>query len=160
MWNLSRKYCFKNRKVENVCDVQTAAWFSVSSRSQRVSCSFLSVFIWWTLITLLNRRRTFLQQLISAADSLFQAREPQTANSHVVTVSGLVPSSIYNCTVTSFSYSTPSKPAHITITTVGRWRCAVSWYLRYHNNGGKWSLALCHFYFCLYIILENLNVST
>ncbi|XP_076577841.1 receptor-type tyrosine-protein phosphatase O isoform X2 [Chaetodon auriga] len=49
-----------------------------------------------------------------------KAREPQTANSHVVTVSGLMPSSTYNCTVTSFSYSTPSKPAHITITTVAK----------------------------------------
>ncbi|XP_070848500.1 receptor-type tyrosine-protein phosphatase O isoform X3 [Chaetodon trifascialis] len=49
-----------------------------------------------------------------------KAREPQTANSHVVTVSGLMPSSTYNCTVTSFSYSTPSKPAHITIATVAK----------------------------------------
>ncbi|XP_070785447.1 receptor-type tyrosine-protein phosphatase O [Enoplosus armatus] len=49
-----------------------------------------------------------------------KAREPQTAISHVVTVSGLMPSSTYNCTVTSFSYSTPSKPAHITITTVAK----------------------------------------
>ncbi|XP_071358835.1 receptor-type tyrosine-protein phosphatase O isoform X2 [Trachinotus anak] len=46
-----------------------------------------------------------------------KAREPQVASSHVVTVSGLMPSSSYNCTVTSFSYSTPSKPAHITIST-------------------------------------------
>ncbi|XP_039996633.1 receptor-type tyrosine-protein phosphatase O isoform X3 [Xiphias gladius] len=42
------------------------------------------------------------------------------ASSHVVTVSGLMPSSTYNCTVTSFSYSTPSKPAHIAITTVAK----------------------------------------
>ncbi|XP_040886317.1 receptor-type tyrosine-protein phosphatase O isoform X2 [Toxotes jaculatrix] len=42
------------------------------------------------------------------------------ASSHVVIVSGLMPSSTYNCTVTSFSYSTPSKPAHITITTVAK----------------------------------------
>ncbi|KAI3366676.1 hypothetical protein L3Q82_009213, partial [Scortum barcoo] len=49
-----------------------------------------------------------------------KAREPQTASSHVVTVSGLTPSSTYNCTVTSFSYSTPSKPAHITIRTVAK----------------------------------------
>ncbi|XP_051275760.1 receptor-type tyrosine-protein phosphatase O isoform X2 [Dicentrarchus labrax] len=49
-----------------------------------------------------------------------KAREPQTASSHVVTVSGLMPSSAYNCTITSFSYSTPSKPAHITISTVAK----------------------------------------
>uniref|UniRef100_A0A667YZY7 Protein tyrosine phosphatase receptor type O n=1 Tax=Myripristis murdjan TaxID=586833 RepID=A0A667YZY7_9TELE len=47
-----------------------------------------------------------------------KAREPLTASSHVLTVSGLMPSSSYNCTVTSYSYSTPSKPAYITITTV------------------------------------------
>ncbi|KAG7232242.1 hypothetical protein INR49_008869 [Caranx melampygus] len=45
--------------------------------------------------------------------------EPQVSSSHVVTVSGLTPSSSYNCTVTSFSYSTPSKPAHISISTTG-----------------------------------------
>ncbi|XP_034530063.1 receptor-type tyrosine-protein phosphatase O isoform X3 [Notolabrus celidotus] len=49
-----------------------------------------------------------------------KAREPQTSNSHVLTVSGLIPSSTYNCTVVSFSYSTPSKPAHITIRTVAK----------------------------------------
>ncbi|XP_074554283.1 receptor-type tyrosine-protein phosphatase O isoform X1 [Halichoeres trimaculatus] len=49
-----------------------------------------------------------------------KAREPQTSSSHVLTVSGLIPSSTYNCTVTSFSYSTPSKPAHITIRTVAK----------------------------------------
>ncbi|XP_069375985.1 receptor-type tyrosine-protein phosphatase O isoform X2 [Paralichthys olivaceus] len=49
-----------------------------------------------------------------------KAREPQTVTSHLVTVSGLTPSSSYNCTVTSFSYSTPSKPAHITITTAAK----------------------------------------
>ncbi|XP_039996623.1 receptor-type tyrosine-protein phosphatase O isoform X2 [Xiphias gladius] len=54
------------------------------------------------------------------ASKELKAREPQMASSHVVTVSGLMPSSTYNCTVTSFSYSTPSKPAHIAITTVAK----------------------------------------
>ncbi|XP_008297081.1 receptor-type tyrosine-protein phosphatase O-like [Stegastes partitus] len=49
-----------------------------------------------------------------------KTREPQTSTSHVVTVSGLLPSSSYNCTVTSFSYSTPSRPAHISISTVAK----------------------------------------
>lgn len=40
----------------------------------------------------------------------------------VVMVSGLMPSSSYNCSVTSFSYSAPSTPAHISITTAGRYR--------------------------------------
>nr|XP_057923403.1 receptor-type tyrosine-protein phosphatase O [Doryrhamphus excisus] len=49
-----------------------------------------------------------------------KAGEPQVSSSHVVTLSGLTPSSSYNCSVTSFSYSTPSKPAHITITTTAK----------------------------------------
>ncbi|XP_069543910.1 receptor-type tyrosine-protein phosphatase O isoform X1 [Brachyistius frenatus] len=49
-----------------------------------------------------------------------KSREPQTSSSHVVTVSGLTPSSSYNCSVTSFSYSTPSRPAHISVSTVAK----------------------------------------
>ncbi|KAF7649030.1 hypothetical protein LDENG_00148340 [Lucifuga dentata] len=49
-----------------------------------------------------------------------KAWEPQTISSHLVTISGLMPSSTYNCTVISFSYSTPSKPAHIAVTTVAK----------------------------------------
>uniref|UniRef100_A0AAR2LND1 Protein-tyrosine-phosphatase n=1 Tax=Pygocentrus nattereri TaxID=42514 RepID=A0AAR2LND1_PYGNA len=39
--------------------------------------------------------------------------------SHVLTVSNLQPSTSYNCSVTSYSYSTPSEPAYITISTLG-----------------------------------------
>ncbi|KAM8909546.1 receptor-type tyrosine-protein phosphatase O isoform 3-T3 [Spinachia spinachia] len=46
--------------------------------------------------------------------------EPQTSSSHVITISGLTPSSTYNCTVTSFSYNTASKPTHITISTAAK----------------------------------------
>uniref|UniRef100_A0AAR2KXI4 Protein-tyrosine-phosphatase n=1 Tax=Pygocentrus nattereri TaxID=42514 RepID=A0AAR2KXI4_PYGNA len=48
-----------------------------------------------------------------------KAVEPQTALSHVLTVSNLQPSTSYNCSVTSYSYSTPSEPAYITISTLG-----------------------------------------
>ncbi|XP_041833467.1 receptor-type tyrosine-protein phosphatase O isoform X2 [Melanotaenia boesemani] len=54
------------------------------------------------------------------ASKELKAREPLTSTSHMLTVSGLTPSSSYNCTVTSFSYSTPSRPAHITISTVAK----------------------------------------
>ncbi|KAM9846087.1 receptor-type tyrosine-protein phosphatase O [Aulostomus maculatus] len=56
----------------------------------------------------------------TSKDLKVKAREPQTASAPVVTVSGLMPSSTYNCTVTSFSYSTASKPAHIAIRTVAK----------------------------------------
>ncbi|KAI5610992.1 receptor-type tyrosine-protein phosphatase O precursor, partial [Silurus asotus] len=46
--------------------------------------------------------------------------EPQTAHSHVMTVNNLQASSSYNCSVTSYSYSTPSEPAYITISTLAQ----------------------------------------
>ncbi|XP_062238285.1 receptor-type tyrosine-protein phosphatase O isoform X1 [Platichthys flesus] len=49
-----------------------------------------------------------------------KAREPQTVTSHLATVSGLTPSSSYNCSIVSFSYSTPSRPAHITVSTAAK----------------------------------------
>ncbi|XP_068611331.1 LOW QUALITY PROTEIN: receptor-type tyrosine-protein phosphatase O [Brachionichthys hirsutus] len=56
----------------------------------------------------------------NAPSKELKAPEPQTTGAHLVTVSGLRASSSYNCTITSFSYSTPSKPAHITITTTSK----------------------------------------
>ncbi|XP_041934315.1 receptor-type tyrosine-protein phosphatase O isoform X2 [Alosa sapidissima] len=49
-----------------------------------------------------------------------KSREPQTSQSHVATVVGLLPASSYNCSVIGISYSTPSDPAYITITTLAR----------------------------------------
>ncbi|XP_051544364.1 receptor-type tyrosine-protein phosphatase O-like isoform X1 [Myxocyprinus asiaticus] len=46
-----------------------------------------------------------------------KVREPLVTAAHVVTVSGLQPSTLYNCTVISTSYSTASEPAYITINT-------------------------------------------
>ncbi|XP_037098628.1 receptor-type tyrosine-protein phosphatase O isoform X5 [Syngnathus acus] len=46
--------------------------------------------------------------------------EPRVSGSHALTVSGLMPSSSYNCSVVSVSYSTPSKPAHVTFTTAAK----------------------------------------
>ncbi|XP_024140158.1 receptor-type tyrosine-protein phosphatase O isoform X1 [Oryzias melastigma] len=54
------------------------------------------------------------------ANKELKAQEPLTSTSHVLTVSGLTPSSTYNCSVTSVSYSTPSRPAHVTVTTADR----------------------------------------
>ncbi|XP_061663501.1 receptor-type tyrosine-protein phosphatase O [Syngnathoides biaculeatus] len=57
---------------------------------------------------------------LSSGGKELKAREPQLSSSHVLTVSGLMPSSNYNCSVVSFSYGTPSKPAHITVTTAAK----------------------------------------
>ncbi|XP_066525534.1 receptor-type tyrosine-protein phosphatase O isoform X2 [Hoplias malabaricus] len=49
-----------------------------------------------------------------------KAGDPLTALSHVLTVSNLQPSTSYNCSVTSYSYSTPSEAAYITISTLAQ----------------------------------------
>ncbi|XP_035257894.1 receptor-type tyrosine-protein phosphatase O isoform X3 [Anguilla anguilla] len=49
-----------------------------------------------------------------------QAREPQAVHSHVATVADLRPSTTYNCSVTSYSYSTPSEPSYIAVSTPAR----------------------------------------
>ncbi|XP_028809596.1 receptor-type tyrosine-protein phosphatase O isoform X2 [Denticeps clupeoides] len=49
-----------------------------------------------------------------------KAKEPQAFHSHVITVAGLQPSSTYNCSVISYSYSTPSEPAYISVSTLAR----------------------------------------
>ncbi|KTG04162.1 hypothetical protein cypCar_00016660 [Cyprinus carpio] len=46
-----------------------------------------------------------------------KVREPLLTATHVVTVSGLQPSTSYNCTVISSSYSSISDPAYITVST-------------------------------------------
>uniref|UniRef100_A0A672NG68 protein-tyrosine-phosphatase n=1 Tax=Sinocyclocheilus grahami TaxID=75366 RepID=A0A672NG68_SINGR len=48
-----------------------------------------------------------------------KAREPLLTAARVVTVSGLQPSSSYNCSVISSSYSSASEPAFITVSTSG-----------------------------------------
>ncbi|XP_028307397.1 receptor-type tyrosine-protein phosphatase O isoform X2 [Gouania willdenowi] len=47
-------------------------------------------------------------------------REPQTSASHIFTVSGLMPASSYNCSVTSFSFSSASKTVHIMVSTADK----------------------------------------
>ncbi|XP_073694111.1 receptor-type tyrosine-protein phosphatase O isoform X1 [Garra rufa] len=46
-----------------------------------------------------------------------KVRDPLFTATHVVTVSGLQPSTSYNCTVISSSYSSASDPAYITVST-------------------------------------------
>ncbi|XP_043086645.1 receptor-type tyrosine-protein phosphatase O isoform X2 [Puntigrus tetrazona] len=49
-----------------------------------------------------------------------KVREPLLTAAHVVTVSGLQPSTSYNCTVVSSSYSSVSDPAFISVSTAVR----------------------------------------
>lgn len=53
------------------------------------------------------------------ASAHLQARDPQMVHSHIATVSSLQPATAYNCSVTSYSYSTPSEPTYIGVSTTG-----------------------------------------
>ncbi|XDV24269.1 hypothetical protein PO909_028490, partial [Leuciscus waleckii] len=46
-----------------------------------------------------------------------KVREPLVTAAHVVTVSGLQASTLYNCTVISISFNSASEPAHVTVST-------------------------------------------
>lgn len=47
-------------------------------------------------------------------------QEPVTVSSHVVTISSLTPATSYNCSVTTFSHSSPSVPTFIAVSTMGK----------------------------------------
>uniref|UniRef100_A0A8C9RI04 protein-tyrosine-phosphatase n=1 Tax=Scleropages formosus TaxID=113540 RepID=A0A8C9RI04_SCLFO len=46
--------------------------------------------------------------------------EPQIVHGHMATISGLRPATAYNCSVTSYSYSTPSEPTYVGVSTPAR----------------------------------------
>uniref|UniRef100_A0A7N5ZY53 protein-tyrosine-phosphatase n=1 Tax=Anabas testudineus TaxID=64144 RepID=A0A7N5ZY53_ANATE len=114
IYNLTVTACTersRNTSTPNIIKLEPAPPRSLYA----VNATHSSVTLLWTEEGVVD----FYQVLCkpSKASKERKAREPQTSNSHVVTVSGLMPLSTYNCSVTSFSYSTPSKPAHITVTT-------------------------------------------
>ncbi|KAM6987112.1 receptor-type tyrosine-protein phosphatase O-like isoform 2-T2 [Aplochiton taeniatus] len=114
IYNLTVTACTessRNTSMPNIIKLDPAPPKSLYA----VNASHSSVTLLWTEEGVVDFYQ-ILCKLVRPNKEL-KAREPQTANSHVVTVSGLLPSSSYNCTVTSFSYSTPSKPAYITIST-------------------------------------------
>ncbi|XP_067347262.1 receptor-type tyrosine-protein phosphatase O isoform X5 [Channa argus] len=117
IYNLTVTACTersRNTSVPNIIKLEPAPPRSLYA----VNATPSSVTLLWTEEGVVDYYQIVCKP--SKASKELKAREPQTVNSHVVTVSGLMPSSCYNCTVTSFSYSTPSKPAHISITTVAK----------------------------------------
>ncbi|KAM3859270.1 receptor-type tyrosine-protein phosphatase O [Diretmus argenteus] len=117
IYNLTVTACTersRNTSMPNIIKLEPAPPKSLYA----VNATHSSVTLLWTEEGVVD----YYQVLCKPArtNKELKAREPQTATSHVVTVSGLMPSSSYNCTVTSYSYSTPSKPAYITITTVAK----------------------------------------
>ncbi|XP_040886316.1 receptor-type tyrosine-protein phosphatase O isoform X1 [Toxotes jaculatrix] len=117
IYNLTVTACTERRRntsIPNIIKLEPAPPRSLYA----VNATHSSVTLLWTEEGVVDYYQVLCRP--NAASKELKAREPQMASSHVVIVSGLMPSSTYNCTVTSFSYSTPSKPAHITITTVAK----------------------------------------
>ncbi|XP_028981058.2 receptor-type tyrosine-protein phosphatase O isoform X1 [Esox lucius] len=84
-----------------------------------VNATHSSVTLLWTEDGVVDFYQVLCKPIISNNRDL-KAPEVLTAQYHVVTISGLLPSSSYNCTVISYSYSTPSQPVYIHITTTAR----------------------------------------
>ncbi|XP_073336535.1 receptor-type tyrosine-protein phosphatase O [Pagrus major] len=115
IYNLTVTACTersRNTSMPNIIKLEPAPPRSLYA----VNATHSSVTLLWTEEGVVDYYQVLCKP--NKASKELKAREPQTATSHVLTVSGLMPSSTYNCTVTSFSYSTPSRPAHISISTV------------------------------------------
>ncbi|XP_023145284.1 receptor-type tyrosine-protein phosphatase O isoform X2 [Amphiprion ocellaris] len=117
IYNLTVTACTersRNTSMPNIIKLEPAPPRSLFA----VNATHSSVTLLWTEDGVVDYYQVVCR--LSRSSKELKTREPQTSTSHIVTISGLLPSSSYNCTVTSFSYSTPSKPAHISITTVAK----------------------------------------
>uniref|UniRef100_A0A3B1K4P1 Protein tyrosine phosphatase receptor type O n=1 Tax=Astyanax mexicanus TaxID=7994 RepID=A0A3B1K4P1_ASTMX len=83
-----------------------------------VNATHSAVTLLWTEEGVVDFYQVSCKQL--GPNKPLKAGEPLTALTHVLTVGNLQPSTSYNCSVTSYSYSTPSEPTYITISTLAR----------------------------------------
>uniref|UniRef100_A0AAX7VPC4 Protein-tyrosine-phosphatase n=1 Tax=Astatotilapia calliptera TaxID=8154 RepID=A0AAX7VPC4_ASTCA len=116
IYNLTVTACTersRNTSTPNIIKLEPAPPRSLYA----VNATHSSVTLLWTEEGVVDYYQVLCRPSKASKEQL-KALEPQTSTSHVVTISGLIPSSSYNCTVTSFSYSTPSKPTHISVSTV------------------------------------------
>lgn len=117
IYNLTVTACTersRNTSMPNIIKLEPAPPKSLYA----VNATHFSVTLLWTEEGVVDYYQIYCKP--NKAGKELKSREPQTVNTHVVTISGLMPSSMYNCTVTSYSYSTPSKPAHISIKTIAK----------------------------------------
>ncbi|XP_048885612.1 receptor-type tyrosine-protein phosphatase O-like isoform X2 [Brienomyrus brachyistius] len=84
-----------------------------------VNTTHTSVSLLWVEEGIVDFYRVSCKQ-VGLSRSTKGEREAQTVHSHVATVSNLLPATTYNCSVTSYSYSTPSEPAYVAISTQAR----------------------------------------
>ncbi|XP_042082659.1 receptor-type tyrosine-protein phosphatase O [Haplochromis burtoni] len=118
IYNLTVTACTersRNTSTPNIIKLEPAPPRSLYA----VNATHSSVTLLWTEEGVVDYYQVLCRPSKASKEQL-KALEPQTSTSHVVTISGLIPSSSYNCTVTSFSYSTPSKPTHISVSTVAK----------------------------------------
>uniref|UniRef100_A0A8K9X1Y6 protein-tyrosine-phosphatase n=1 Tax=Oncorhynchus mykiss TaxID=8022 RepID=A0A8K9X1Y6_ONCMY len=117
IYNLTVSACTegkRNSSVPNIIKLEPAPPRSLYA----VNATHSSVTLLWSGEGVVD----FYQVLCKPTNTInkdLKVRDPLTAQSHVVTVSSLLPSSSYNCSVISYSYSTPSEPAFIHISTTG-----------------------------------------
>ncbi|XP_063762021.1 receptor-type tyrosine-protein phosphatase O isoform X2 [Eleginops maclovinus] len=117
IYNLTVTACTersRNTSIPHIIKLEPAAPRSLFA----VNASHTSVTLLWTEDGVVDFYQILCRD--NQPGRHLKSREPQTASSHVVTVSDLQPASSYNCSITSFSYNTPSKPAHITIRTTSK----------------------------------------
>ncbi|XP_038145065.1 receptor-type tyrosine-protein phosphatase O isoform X3 [Cyprinodon tularosa] len=117
IYNLTVTACTersRNTSVPNIIKLEPAPPRSLFA----VNATHSSVTLLWTEEGVVDYYQVLCRP--NGPGKELKATEPITSTSHVLTVSGLVPSSSYNCTVTSFSYSTPSRPARITVSTAAK----------------------------------------
>ncbi|XP_019753160.1 receptor-type tyrosine-protein phosphatase O isoform X1 [Hippocampus comes] len=104
----------RNTSVPSIIKLEPAPPRSVYA----VNATHSSVTLLWSEDGVVDHYQVLCKP--SPGNKEMRTREPQVSSSHVLTVSGLMPSSSYNCSVVGVSYSAPSKPAHITITTAAK----------------------------------------
>uniref|UniRef100_A0A4W4FQJ7 Protein-tyrosine-phosphatase n=1 Tax=Electrophorus electricus TaxID=8005 RepID=A0A4W4FQJ7_ELEEL len=77
-----------------------------------------AVTLLWTEEGVVDYYQVICKQL--GPNKQLKVGEPQMVHAHVLTVANLQPSTSYNCSITSYSYSTPSEPTYFTISTLAR----------------------------------------
>uniref|UniRef100_A0A8C7KXJ7 Protein tyrosine phosphatase receptor type O n=1 Tax=Oncorhynchus kisutch TaxID=8019 RepID=A0A8C7KXJ7_ONCKI len=113
IYNLTVSACTegkRNSSVPNIIKLEPAPPRSLYA----VNATHSSVTLLWSGEGVVD----FYQVLCKPTNTI--NKDLKVRDSHVVTVSSLLPSSSYNCSVISYSYSTPSEPAFIHISTTAR----------------------------------------
>ncbi|CAL8323062.1 unnamed protein product [Lota lota] len=117
IYNLTVTACTersRNTSMPNIIKLEPAPPRSLYA----VNTTHSSVTLLWSVEGVVD----YYQVLCRPARPNTEAKphQAQASTGHFVTVSGLQPSSTYNCTVTTYSYSTASKPAYISVSTVAK----------------------------------------